>query len=162
MASTARTALSALAVRITGTIPTPVMNARISWDVINFTLSRRPAAVFATYCRDQTSAHSSLLLRSAVSEIACKTGAKFAGRLPARDSDGAVRAHSEESGPGNVSQFVPFSTFHCGRDAGRAQRVHQGILARRECLRARRRIQSEAGPHRASAGAQPARPDRQV
>src|SRR5689334_9192584 len=70
MASTAWTAASALETRTTGTMPTPVMNARISLDVIAFTLSRDGVVGEKTnvpsVSRDQMRCGTSYLLKTAM------------------------------------------------------------------------------------------------
>src|SRR5437899_12128311 len=69
MASTALIACSALAVRTTGTIPTSVMNARISLAVMNLTVTRYRKARNLLFRAALNSRANVLVTRPRMSEI---------------------------------------------------------------------------------------------
>src|SRR4051794_33617952 len=104
MASTALTALSALATRTTGTIPTSVMNARISLDVISF------YAITASRLVGDSQCCTGFTGRNALCDVILTHKAHVGKRATGKDT--------EKPAVGVVTEFVPLPQIHCGRDIG--------------------------------------------
>src|SRR5260370_23638913 len=112
MASTAWTAASALATRTTGTMPTSVMKARISCEVIAFTLSRDTVG-------ERTMLHGLIETKCVVPRHIVKShaGKRTTGKDP------------EKRAADFVTEFVPVPAVRRGRNVGGARLGDQGVSA---------------------------------